>query len=75
MARNYGKDRGINSSMEYVLILMMHVGVMGSGNSNALTTAVFSTKEACETAGKSAVKLADETVKEIKYVCSPRGNK
>lgn len=55
--------------MTYVLILMMHVGMMGSGNSNALTTAEFSSKETCETAGKEAVKMAEDTVKEIKYVC------
>lgn len=55
--------------MEYILILMMHVGTMGSGNSNALTTAVFSSKENCEIAGKEAVKLTSGTVKEIKYTC------
>lgn len=55
--------------MDYILILMMHVGSMGSGNSNALTTAVFKSKEACEVAGKQSEKLAAFTVKEIKYVC------
>lgn len=55
--------------MIYILILMMHVGPLGEGNSNALTTAEFSTKEKCEIAGKAATKLADGTVKEIRYVC------
>lgn len=45
--------------MEYILILMMHVGPMGSGNSNALTTAEFLSKESCEIAAK----LASGTVK------------
>jgi hypothetical protein len=53
----------------YILILMMHVGPLGSGNSNALTTAEFYGKEVCEAAGKEASKLASGTVKEIKYVC------
>lgn len=50
----------------YILILMMHVGPMGTGNSNALTTAEFLSKETCEVAGKAAVKMATLTVKEIK---------
>lgn len=54
---------------EYILILMMHVGAMGSGNSNALTTATFLTKEKCEEAGRLSQSLASGTVKEIKYVC------
>lgn len=56
----------------FILILMMHVGGLGSGNSNALTTAEFSTKAACIEAGEQAKKLANGTVKEIKYVCSAK---
>ena len=59
--------------MEYILILMMHVGAMGSGNSNALTTAIFNTKQACETAGKAAKKVASGTVKEIEFACVEKG--
>ena len=55
--------------MEHILILMMHVGALGTGNSNALTTAVFSNKASCEAAGKLAKSLAENTVKEIKYIC------
>jgi len=56
--------------MTYVLILMMHVGIMGSGNSNALTSIVgFKTLTDCETAGKSAATMSKDTVKEIKFVC------
>lgn len=53
----------------WILILMMHVGPMGNGNSNALTTAIFANKESCEVAGQSAAKMATSTVKEIKFVC------
>ncbi len=54
----------------YILILMMHVGPMGNGNSNSLTTAEFSSKEKCEEAGKAATQLAKDTTKEIKYICA-----
>jgi len=53
----------------YVLILMMHVGMMGSGNSNALTTVEFINKERCEFARKKAEDMAGGTVKVIKGVC------
>lgn len=56
----------------YILILMMHVGPIGDGNSNALTTAEFSSKESCETAGKQAVKMALGTVKNIEFVCAKK---
>lgn len=55
--------------MTYILILMMHVGPMGTGNSNALTTAEFNSKESCELAGSESVKKAKGTVKEIRFVC------
>lgn len=55
--------------MLYVLILFAHVGIMGSGNSNALTTAEFSSKETCEAAGDAVVKMAGGTVKNITFVC------
>ena len=51
---------------------MMHVGTMGSGNSNALTTAEFNSKQSCEAAGKAAVRLADNTVKEIRFTCAKK---
>ena len=55
--------------MNYILILMMHVGPMGVGNSNALTAIEMSSKSSCEKAGKEAVKMANGTVKEIKFIC------
>lgn len=55
----------------WILIVMMHVGIMGDGNSNALTSVGgFETKAACEAAGTASVKMAQGTVKEIKYVCA-----
>ena len=60
--------------MEWVLIIMMHVGALGSGNSNALTNAYFSTQELCEEARKEISKLTSNTVKEIRTVCV-RGKK
>lgn len=53
----------------YILILFAHVGPMGQGNSNALTTAPFSTEQACRAAGEAAKDLARNTVKAIDYRC------
>jgi hypothetical protein len=53
----------------WILILFAHVGPMADGNSNALTTAQFTSKETCEAAGRAAHSLAVGTVKEIKFVC------
>ena len=55
--------------MIYVLILFAHVGLMGSGNSNALTTAEFSSESTCKAAGDAAKAMAGGTVKNITYVC------
>jgi hypothetical protein len=56
----------------YVLILMMHVGALGDGNSNALTTAEYNSKATCEAAGQVAKAMASGTVKEIKFVCTKK---
>lgn len=58
------------NTLGWVLIVFAHVGVMGDGNSNALTVAYFSTKETCESAGKSVQKLTNGTVKKIEYTCN-----
>ena len=65
--------------MIYVLILFAHVGLMGSGNSNALTTAErsrsdrdlaeFTSEATCKAAGDAAKAMAGGTVKNITYVC------
>lgn len=56
----------------YILILMMHVGALGDGNSNALTTAEFTTQATCIQAGQAAKKLASGTVKNIEFTCQPK---
>ena len=57
--------------MTWILILMMHVGPMGSGNSNALTSVGgFKTESACVSAGKKSVAMAKGTVKDIEFVCA-----
>jgi hypothetical protein len=53
----------------WILILFAHVGPMGQGNSNALTTAQFSSQQACTEAGKAAKSMAAGTVKAIEFVC------
>lgn len=56
--------------MSWVLILFVHVGAMGDGNSNALTNVPgFATQAECEVAGKQSKKLTSGTVKSLEYVC------
>ena len=57
------------NAVNWVLILFAHVGPMGDGNSNALTTAYFTTRPACEAAGRAAKNLASASTKVIEYVC------
>lgn len=54
----------------FVLIIFAHVGAMGDGNSNALTSVSgFATKQECQVAGDAAKTLARGTVKNIDFVC------
>lgn len=53
----------------WVLIIFAHVGALVPGNSNALTTAEFTSKARCEAAGNSAKKLASGSVKNIDFRC------
>lgn len=53
----------------YVLILFAHVGLGGTGNSNALTTAEFSSQATCMQAGEAAKRLVQGTVKNIEFAC------
>jgi hypothetical protein len=56
--------------MTWTLIVAIHVGVMGTGNSNAITSVPgFQSKASCEAAGSAARKLMDGTVKEVRSVC------
>jgi hypothetical protein len=56
----------------FVLILFAHVGPLGDGNSNALTTAEFIGEQACLAAGNKAKSMAAGTVKRIEFVCVPK---
>lgn len=55
--------------MEWVLIIVMHVGAFGKGNSNAINSAYFSSQALCEEARKEVKKLVSGTVKEINATC------
>jgi len=58
----------------WVLILFAHVGPMGSGNSNALTSVPgFVSQQQCQEAGKAASGLATGTTKEILFTCVQQG--
>jgi len=54
----------------WVLILFAHVGMLGDGNSNALTTAEFNFEKTCMEAGQRAQALAKGSVKEIAFICA-----
>jgi hypothetical protein len=53
----------------WILIIFFHVGVMGCGNSNAVTLSNFKTQIQCNQAGEAAQKLVSGTVREVSYVC------
>lgn len=56
--------------MTWVLILFAHVGMMGNGNSNALTNVPgFKSEDSCIAAGRRAKLLANGSVKQISFVC------
>lgn len=55
--------------MSWALVIMLHVGAIGSGNSNALNSIRFHSKDLCEASRREVEKLASGTVKEINTVC------
>lgn len=56
--------------MHWILILFVHVGPLGDGNSNAITSVPgFLTHQSCLAAGRESEKLVRNTVKEIRFVC------
>ena len=61
-------------NIAYILILLVHVGPMGTAtsNSNALTVAEFTTQERCNIAGQTAKKMVEGTVKRMEFVCLPK---
>lgn len=56
----------------YVLILFAHVGLMGDGNSNSLTTAEFGSKSTCEAALKLSKSMSSGSTKVIEGVCTQK---
>jgi hypothetical protein len=54
----------------WILILFAHVGSLGNGNSNALTSVPgFQSEGACRAAGSASATMASGTVKIINFVC------
>ena len=55
--------------MQWVLIILVHVGTFKTGNSNAITSAYFASKELCEQARAEVKKLTSGSVKEMEATC------
>lgn len=56
--------------MIQTLILFAHVGAIGNGNSNALTSGTgFKTQQACIAAEGQAKSMSKGSVKSIEFVC------
>lgn len=54
----------------FTLIISMYAGLWSRGDSVALTHIEgFKSKQSCEVAGNSAKTMANETKKDIKFVC------
>lgn len=54
----------------WILVIAIHVGVSGDGNSNSITTVSgFKTEASCLSAAKKADKLMYGTVKEVRTTC------
>jgi hypothetical protein len=56
--------------IQFILIIFVHVGPMGDGNSNSLTSVTgFRSEAECVTAGEKAKKGFSVGVKSATYVC------
>ncbi len=55
--------------ISFVLFVFAHVGPLGDGNSNAITSQEFNSKQSCEVAAKAVKEMARGTVKAIETVC------
>jgi hypothetical protein len=56
--------------IKFILIIFVHVGPLGTGNSNSLTNVPgFISQEECEAAGKAAKKRFTTGVKNADYIC------
>lgn len=56
----------------FILLVFIHVGALGDGNSNSGFSQEFSSASACNQAGMQYKKLSQGTVKVIDYVCMPK---
>lgn len=57
----------------WILVIYVYAGMLSKGDSVAMTTAHFSSKELCEQAGKEADKLVAKSVKDVRYLCFKTG--
>ena len=56
--------------MNWILVIMIHAGIMSSKDSMALTNVSgFKTEAACQAAGKASVALGKGTTKDVVFVC------
>ena len=53
----------------FVLFVFAHVGPLSDGNSNALASHEFNSKQTCEAAAQAVKAMANGTVKTINTVC------
>lgn len=61
--------------MTWIMIITYMQIVMGSGGSPAITSAEFSSYEACAQAGKDAEKSLNTFGTKVRFVCVKKGDK
>lgn len=54
----------------WILAIFIHAGVFADTDSVTVTTAVYSSQQSCETAGKINAKLVSGTKKSYAYTCT-----
>lgn len=55
--------------MIYVLLVFAHVGMMGDGNSNSITTQEFASEATCKKAKEVFISMSSGSTKVIKAEC------
>ena len=58
--------------MIYILLVFAHVGMLGDGNSNSVTTQEFSSKERCLKGKEAFERMSAGSTKVIKAECVER---
>lgn len=57
-------------TLTWVLLVLVHVGPLGDGNSNSLFAVPgFLTEAECDAAGRKAKKMVRGSVKDLEFVC------